>query len=120
MDRIWLWVYYNQIPIYPIFYLLKGDYKGTIWPSHHSLMEDSEVSQIWLPLESLVDVGTIEQDYVVHGCFLRMSHKGALKPPTLAALPGRRAVTFAEAIAVRLMTNVLTFVFFTECTLEVY
>ena len=23
-DRIWLWVYYKQIPIYPIFYLLKG------------------------------------------------------------------------------------------------
>ena len=26
VDRIWLWVYYNKIPIYPIFYLLKGDY----------------------------------------------------------------------------------------------
>ena len=25
-DRIWLWVYYNKIPIYPIFYPLKGDY----------------------------------------------------------------------------------------------
>ena len=25
VDRIWLWVYYNKIPIYPIFYLLKGD-----------------------------------------------------------------------------------------------
>ena len=25
VDRIWLWVYYNQIPIYPIFYLLKED-----------------------------------------------------------------------------------------------
>ena len=24
VDRIWLWVYYNKIPIYPIFYLLKG------------------------------------------------------------------------------------------------
>ena len=22
------WVYYNKIPIYPIFYLLKGDCKG--------------------------------------------------------------------------------------------
>ena len=22
VDRIWLWVYYNKIPIYPIFYLL--------------------------------------------------------------------------------------------------
>ena len=22
---IWLWVYYNKIPIYPIFFLLKGD-----------------------------------------------------------------------------------------------
>ena len=25
---MWLWVYYNKIPIYPIFYLLKGDYRG--------------------------------------------------------------------------------------------
>ena len=26
VDRIWLWGYYNKIPIYPILYLLKGDY----------------------------------------------------------------------------------------------
>ena len=25
VDRIWLWVYCNKIPIYPVFYLLKGD-----------------------------------------------------------------------------------------------
>ena len=25
VDTIWLWIYYNRIPIYPIFYLLKGD-----------------------------------------------------------------------------------------------
>ena len=25
--RIWLWVYYTKIPLYPIFYLLKGDYR---------------------------------------------------------------------------------------------
>ena len=25
VDRIWLWVHYNEIPIYPIFYLLEGD-----------------------------------------------------------------------------------------------
>ena len=24
VDRIWLWVYHNKIPIYPIFFLLKG------------------------------------------------------------------------------------------------
>ena len=24
-DRIWLWVSYNKIPMYSIFYLLKGD-----------------------------------------------------------------------------------------------
>ena len=29
VDRVWLWVYYEKIPIYPIFYLLKGDY--TSW-----------------------------------------------------------------------------------------
>ena len=28
VDRIWLWVYYNKIPIYPIFYLLQGDYSS--------------------------------------------------------------------------------------------
>ena len=27
VDRIWLWIYSNTIPIYPIFYLLKGDYR---------------------------------------------------------------------------------------------
>ena len=25
VDRIWLWVYYSKIPIYPVFYLLKVD-----------------------------------------------------------------------------------------------
>ena len=25
VDRMWLWVYYNKIPIYPISYLLTGD-----------------------------------------------------------------------------------------------
>ena len=28
VDRIWLWVCSNKIPIYPIFYLLKGDYRA--------------------------------------------------------------------------------------------
>ena len=28
VDRIWLWVYYNKILIYRIFYLHKADYKG--------------------------------------------------------------------------------------------
>ena len=27
VDRIWIWVSYNKIPIYPIFYLLKGGYR---------------------------------------------------------------------------------------------
>ena len=27
VDKIWLWVHYTKIPIYPIFYLLKGDYR---------------------------------------------------------------------------------------------
>ena len=26
IPRIWPWVYYNKTPIYPIFYLPKGDY----------------------------------------------------------------------------------------------
>ena len=29
VDRIWVWVNYNENPIYPIFYLLKGDDKPT-------------------------------------------------------------------------------------------
>ena len=31
VDRIWLWVYYNKVPIYPIFYRLDGDYRGWDW-----------------------------------------------------------------------------------------
>ena len=31
VDGIWLWVYYNKIPIYHIFYLLKGDYISTLF-----------------------------------------------------------------------------------------
>ena len=27
VDRIWLWVYHNKIPIYPILYLFMGDYR---------------------------------------------------------------------------------------------
>ena len=34
-DRIWLWVYYNKIPIYPKFYLLKGDYPYKGLPTGH-------------------------------------------------------------------------------------
>ena len=25
VGRIWIWVYYDKIPIHPIFYLLEGD-----------------------------------------------------------------------------------------------
>ena len=34
VDRIWLWIYYNKIPIYPIdsFYLYKGDYREIFRP----------------------------------------------------------------------------------------
>ena len=28
LDRIWLWVCYSKIPIYPTFYLLEGDYRS--------------------------------------------------------------------------------------------
>ena len=30
VDNIWLWVYNNKIPIYPIFYLFKGDCKSRL------------------------------------------------------------------------------------------
>ena len=47
VDRIWLWVVHNKIPMYPIFYLLKGDYnpkaaqtqnpkRSCIWHLHSS------------------------------------------------------------------------------------
>ena len=29
--RTWLWAYYSKIPIYPIFYLAKGDYRFGVW-----------------------------------------------------------------------------------------
>ena len=32
VDRRWLWVCFNKIPIYPIFYVLKGDYNPNIYP----------------------------------------------------------------------------------------
>ena len=28
LSRYNIWVYYNKVPIYPIFYLLKGDYRS--------------------------------------------------------------------------------------------
>ena len=31
VDRIWLSVYYNKIPIYPIFYLLNGECVWRAW-----------------------------------------------------------------------------------------
>ena len=38
VNRIWLWVYYNKIPIYPIFYLHTGDYKmGPQWDYQHAM-----------------------------------------------------------------------------------
>ena len=27
IERIWLWVYYNEITTYPMFYLFKEDYR---------------------------------------------------------------------------------------------
>ena len=31
-DRVWRWVYYNEIPICPMFYLLQGGYNPNIHP----------------------------------------------------------------------------------------
>ena len=31
VDRIWLWIYYNKIPMYPILYLLKGTIGLRVW-----------------------------------------------------------------------------------------
>ena len=31
VDRIWVWVFCNKIPIYPIFYRLKGDRRFLNW-----------------------------------------------------------------------------------------
>ena len=52
VDRKWLWVYYDKIPIYTIFYLLKGgDY---IWRSPRSFIPTDKpktvncVLPVWL------------------------------------------------------------------------
>ena len=42
VDRIWLWVYYNKIPIYLIFYLLKGDYSMYRGPSYFGQLSFAE------------------------------------------------------------------------------
>ena len=42
VDRLWLRVYhYHKIPIYHIFYLLKGDYYAKIYPHHHMVVSIS-------------------------------------------------------------------------------
>ena len=46
VDRIWLWVYYNKIPIYPIFYLLKGDYTHKYPALSGSCVEQEVYKQI--------------------------------------------------------------------------
>ena len=30
VDRLWLWVCYNKVPVHRIFYLLKGDYQAVV------------------------------------------------------------------------------------------
>ena len=39
VDRIWLWVYYNKIPLYPMFYLLKG----TIYLKLHHVLKPCKI-----------------------------------------------------------------------------
>ena len=39
-DTIWLWVYSDKIPIYPIFYLFKGDYNSWSIFSSQSLQSE--------------------------------------------------------------------------------
>ena len=42
VDRIWLWVCHNKIPIYPIFYLLKGGYNLEYkWNESHTVRQHS-------------------------------------------------------------------------------
>ena len=38
INTVWLWLYYKKIPIYPIFYLLKGDYTQVL---HYWFQEKS-------------------------------------------------------------------------------
>ena len=53
VDRIWLWVYYNKISIYPIFYLLKGDYNISVRivsPSERRLSHGFEMNASYFRL----------------------------------------------------------------------
>ena len=43
VDRIWLRLYYNKIPIYPVFYLIKGDYICGSVEKHPGLSRVGEV-----------------------------------------------------------------------------
>ena len=45
---IWLWVYHNTIPIYPTFYLLKGDYR---FDNQKVVVPDSGTKEILYLLE---------------------------------------------------------------------
>ena len=45
VDGIWFRRYYNKIPIYPIFYLLKGRHNQTIAVGKHCLRKRQECSR---------------------------------------------------------------------------
>ena len=48
VDRMWLWVYYNKIPIYPIFYLLKGHYRfASLLTGRQAEQEEAHFQGIW-------------------------------------------------------------------------
>ena len=59
VDRIWLWVYYNKIPIYRIFYLPEGDY--SFEKLSHSRIARRKWGDLRLP-ESLRDAVVAVQE----------------------------------------------------------
>ena len=50
LNRIRLWVYSNKIPIYPMFYLLKGDYTLTILGVMENKMESTGIKGDYIGL----------------------------------------------------------------------
>ena len=48
---MWLWVYYNKIPIDPVFCLLKGDYKLVHGDSSHDTQGAPQKAKLYTKAE---------------------------------------------------------------------
>ena len=57
VDRIWLWVYYNKILIYPIFYLHKGTMRAMVVHSRRCSAGCSGSTFLWPWIFARVTLG---------------------------------------------------------------